>query len=131
MNSPRTSLERVQLCQQQLAHAWMVRTFVKHSDEAEEFPELTELPRMVFDVCRALEHLTDQPDEYLRILRKKLRKLRAAVEQFAHDAPLASTHTNFEQAIVSIRAATVALEELARVESVPPPPTEAPQSPSA
>lgn len=113
MNSELSPADKVQCCQQQLAHAWMVRTFVKHSDEAEEFPELTELPRMVFDVCRAVEHLVDQPEEYLRILRKKLRKLRAAAEQFAHDAPIASTHTNFQQAVVSMLAVCAALERLA------------------
>jgi hypothetical protein len=82
----------------------MVRTFVKHSDEAEEFPELLQLARTVFDLCRAVEHLVDRPDEYLRILRKKLTRLKRAVEQFAHDAPLASAHTNFQQAVISIDA---------------------------
>ena len=32
-------------CQQLLAHAWMVRTFVKHSPEVEEFPELMGIVR--------------------------------------------------------------------------------------
>jgi hypothetical protein len=111
--------ETVEQCQRQLAHAWMVRTFVKHSEEAEEFAELIELPRMVFDVCRALEHLANEPAEYLRTLRKKLRKLRAAAEQFARDVPQISTHTNFQQAVVSILAVCDALDRLARDDSAP------------
>ncbi len=94
----------------------MVRTFVKHSDEAEEYPELTELPRTVFDVCRALEPFVERPDEYLRVLRKKLNKLRTAAEQFARDVPHISTHTNFEQAVVSILAVCDTLERLARMD---------------
>lgn len=106
--------ERVQRCQKLLAHAWMVRTFIKHSDEVEDFPELMEMARAVFDLCRALENKVDEPQEYLRILRKKLSKFRTAVQQFAHDAPLASTHMNFQQAVISIAAVH---EELARLAS--------------
>ncbi|MFM7162307.1 MAG: hypothetical protein ACKO3P_18285, partial [Planctomycetaceae bacterium] len=53
--------EGVARCQAILAHAWMVRTFVKHSPEAEEFPELLELPRAVFDLSRALETRVADP----------------------------------------------------------------------
>ena len=42
-------------CQIILAHAWMVRTFVKHSEVVEDFPELMHIVRTVFDTCRALE----------------------------------------------------------------------------
>ena len=41
-------------CQNQLAHAWVVRAFVRHSDEAEDFPELTEIGRAVLVVQPAL-----------------------------------------------------------------------------
>lgn len=105
--------DRVQRCQRILAHAWMVRTFVKHSDEVEDFPELMHLPRTVFDLCRAVEHLVDRPEEYLRILRKKLPRLRKAIEQFSHDAPLASAHTNFQQAVISIETSYEDLAALA------------------
>ena len=44
--------------------------------------------------------------EYFKMLDKKLPELRRAVEKFAVDSPLASTHTNFAQAVISIRAST-------------------------
>ena len=107
-----TPSQIVDQCQQAMAHAWMVRTFVKHSDEAEQFPELMQLVRTVFDTSRALETRVGDPPAYLRMLQKKLGKLRRAGEQFAQDAPQASTHTNFVQAVVSMRAAVETLERL-------------------
>ena len=38
-----------------LAHAWMVRTFLKHADEIQEDEEFLEVPRTIFDVCRSVE----------------------------------------------------------------------------
>ena len=35
-----TPAEAVVRCEQLMSHAWMVRTFVKHSSEVEDFPEL-------------------------------------------------------------------------------------------
>src|SRR5436190_22957366 len=87
-----------------MAHAWMVRTFVKHSTEVEEFPELMQIVRTVFDTARALETRIDDPAGYLHMLHKKVGKLRKAAETFRHDAPLASDHTNFKQAVISIDA---------------------------
>lgn len=107
-----TQHEIVARCQQVMAHAWMVRTFVKHSDEVEEFPELMGLVRTVFDTSRALETKRNDPPAYLHMLRKKIGKLRKAAEQFRGDAPLASSHTNFQQAVVSMDAAVEQLQEL-------------------
>ena len=90
----------------------MVRTFVKHSEEVEEFPELMGIVRAVFDTSRALETRADDPPAYLKMLRKKIGKLRQAAEQFRRDAPLASTHTNFQQAVVSMDACIEELESL-------------------
>lgn len=95
-----------------MAHAWMVRTFVKHSPEAEDFPEIMEIARIVFDVSRALEAHVADPVTYLNTLRKKIAKLRTAAERFRHDAPLASSHTNFQQAVVSIDACVADLAEV-------------------
>jgi hypothetical protein len=107
------SLEQaVARCQTIMAHAWMVRTFVKHSPEVEEFPELMEIVRNVFDLSRALETRVGDPAGYLQMLKKKIGKLRKAGEKFRHDAPLASTHTNFQQAVVSMDACVAALEEI-------------------
>ncbi|MCH9654990.1 MAG: amidohydrolase [Planctomycetes bacterium] len=107
-----TKQEVVDRSQVILAHAWMVRTFVKHSDEGEDFPELMHIARAIFDTSRALETRVDDHDAYLKMLRKKISKLRKATDQFALDAPEASLHTNFQQAVISIKACTKELEEL-------------------
>lgn len=109
---PYTKQEAVDRSQIILSHAWMVRTFIKHSDESEDFPELMHIARAVFDASRALETRVDDPDAYLKMLRKKISKLRKATDQFALDAPEASSHTNFEQAVISIKACTKELEAL-------------------
>ncbi len=101
-----TPAELVARSQIILAHAWMVRTFVKHSTEVEDFPELMGIVRAVFDLSRAVEPRVDDPVEYFKMLDKKLPELKRAVEKFALDAPHASTHTNFAQAVISIRAST-------------------------
>ena len=96
--------ELVAQSQNVFAHAWMVRTFVKHSDEVEDFPELMGIARTVFDSAMALESRLDDPEAYFRMLEKKLGKLRAAADQFRQDAPIASAHTNFQQAVISMDA---------------------------
>lgn len=114
------SLEQiVERCQQVMAHAWMVRTFIKHSEEAEDFPELMDIVRAVFDTSRALETRTHDPHAYLQMLRKKIGKLRTAAAQFRHNAAEASSHTNFQQAVVSMDACVAELEHL--LETAPPP----------
>ena len=45
----------VERTQKLMSHAWMIRTFVKHSDEVEDFPQLNEMARTIFDVFRAVE----------------------------------------------------------------------------
>lgn len=108
-------------CQAVMSHAWMVRTFVKHSPEVEDFPELMEVVRTVFDMSRALETRIDDPAGYFNMLRKKIGKLRKTAEKFGHDAPLASGHTNFKQAVESLTACVTDLEEiLAAVTSIAP-----------
>ena len=109
---PATPSELVARCQIVLAHAWMVRTFVKHSDEVEAFPELMGIVRGVFDLSRAVEPRVGDPVEYFKMLDKKMSDLRKAAEQFAIDAPHASTHTTFAQAVISIRASVEELEGL-------------------
>jgi len=110
--SETTAFDVVDRCQKVMAHAWMVRTFVKHSEEVEDFPELMGIVRAVFDTSRALETRVDDPPAYLKMLSKKIGKLEKAVEQFAQDAPEASTHTNFQQAVVSVQFCCVQLREL-------------------
>jgi glutaredoxin 2 len=93
----------VERAQRLMAHAWMVRTFVKHSTEAEDFPEIMNIVRHVFDISRALETRVSDPTGYFKMLGKKFGKLKAATAQFAIDAPEVSTHTNFAQAVISMQ----------------------------
>jgi len=102
----------VERCNSVMAHAWMVRTFVKHSEEAEDFPELMQVARAVFDTSRALEVHASDPDRYLKMLAKKIGRLRRAAEAFRVEAPRASAHTNFQQAVASMDYCVEELEEL-------------------
>jgi hypothetical protein len=104
--------ELVDQSQKVFAHAWMVRTFVKHSEEAEDFPELMGIARAVFDSAMALESRLGEPAAYFRMLEKKLGKIRKAADQFRADAPMASAHTNFQQAVISIDACVEEWERL-------------------
>lgn len=99
-------------CDEILAHAWMVRTFIKHGEEIDDYPELMEIVRSVFDISRALETRQADPVGYLRMLNKKVGKLRKAAEQFAVDALKASTHTNFQQAVKSMSVCVRELQAL-------------------
>jgi len=70
-----TAAQAVERCQVIFAHAWMVRTFVKHSETVEEFPELMQIVRTVFDTSRALEPKVHDPEDYLTTLRKKIARM--------------------------------------------------------
>ena len=63
-------------------------------------------------VARALETRVDDPPGYLRMLGKKLARFRLAVEQFATDAPKASSHTNFAMAVISIQGCVKELDAI-------------------
>jgi hypothetical protein len=102
----------VERCQKTMAHAWMIRTFVKHSDEVEDYPDLNEMARTIFDIFRALETQVEDPAGYFKVVRKKLSKLRAAAVQFEKDAWHASTHTNFQQAAIAAKFLGDQLAEL-------------------
>jgi hypothetical protein len=91
----------------QLAHVWMVRAFLKHSDEAAEDDELAEVHRDLYDYMLALGGPLKENNagEYLKLARKKLSKLRRAAEQFQRIQPVVSQHTNFQMAVASLNAA--------------------------
>ena len=118
-----TPEEAVNRCQIIFAHAWMVRTFVKHSEVIEDFPELMQIVRAVFDTSRALEPKVSEPAAYLTMLRKKIGKLKAAAVQFGVDAPLASDHTNFRQAVISMNGCVDELEAILELFPRPPVPS--------
>lgn len=100
----------VKIFQQKMAHAWMVRTFIKHCDEVEDYPELMGIVRAVFDMSRAIETKADEPAGFFKFARKKLGKLKKAGLQFEKDAWAASTHTNFQQAVISVQHAAEEME---------------------
>lgn len=99
--------ERVRLIDEQLSHVWMVRTFLKHSEEAEEDDELNEVFRGLYDYMLALgAPLTDGDfEKYLKIAKKKIKKLKATTELFEEIQPEISSHTNFKMARQSLRLA--------------------------
>lgn len=104
--------ELVATFQKTMAHAWMVRTFIKHCDEVEDYPELMVIVRAVFDMSRAIESKADDPAVYFKFARKKIGKLKKAAAEFREHAWSASTHTNFQQAVMSVEYATEQMEHL-------------------
>jgi hypothetical protein len=97
-----------------LAHAWMVRTFLKHAEEIQQDEELLEVPRMIFDYIRALELSFQRQDakEYLHRARGKLPKLKRVAELFAQEHRRVSDHTNFEMAAASLSGCVREIEEI-------------------
>ncbi len=110
-NSP---ADLMRLIDTQLAHVWMVRAFLKHSDEAAEDDELAEVHRELYDYMLALGGPLKEgnADEYLKLVRKKFAKLRRATESFIRIQPEVSQHTNFIMAAASLAAA---VEEVGRL----------------
>ncbi|HUE73260.1 MAG TPA: amidohydrolase [Pirellulaceae bacterium] len=98
----------------QLSHVWMVRAFLKHSEEAAEDDELAEVHRELYDFMLALGGPFKEGDaeEYLRLARKKFSKLKKATELFVEIQPEVSQHTNFFMAAASLRAAVGEVERL-------------------
>ena len=106
-----TAMQRIET---QLAHVWMVRAFLKHSDEAADDEELADVHRTLYDYQLAVGGpLRDQnAGEYLKLAGKKYAKLRAAAATFAEIQPEVSSHTNFQMAAASL---TAAVEEIGRI----------------
>jgi cob(I)alamin adenosyltransferase len=109
-----TPADRMQAIDAQLAHVWMVRAFLKHSDEAQEDDELAEVHRDLYDYMLALGGPLKEgnADEYLKLARKKLGKLKKATEHFAQIQPEISAHTNFQMAVASLQQAVAEVERL-------------------
>jgi hypothetical protein len=109
--SPEQAVERLDVI---LAHAWMVRTFLKHAEEIQEDEELLDVPRTIFDYCRAVEpaHQRGDAKEYLHRIRGKLSKLRRAAEFFAANYKRASDHTNYQMASASLMGCVRQIEEV-------------------
>lgn len=102
-----TAKERVQKIDDLLSHIWMVRTFLKHSEEAEEDDELCDVHRDLYDYMLALGAPLKAGDDakYLKVAKKKLKRLKAANTLFTEIQPEISSHTNFQMAAQSLRLA--------------------------
>ena len=102
--SPSELMQRVDAL---LTHVWMVRTFIKHSAEAEEDDDLRDVQRTLYDYLLALGTAWQNQDAeaYLKQARKKLNKLRSATVLFAEIQPEVSTHMNFQMAVRSLQCA--------------------------
>jgi cob(I)alamin adenosyltransferase len=98
----------------QLAHVWMVRAFIKHSDEAAEDEELAEVHRELYDYMLALGGPLKEgnTEEYLKLASKKFSKLKKATELFERIQPEVSQHTNFFMAAASLTAAVGEVQRL-------------------
>lgn len=109
-----TPEQRVGRIDHLLSHVWMVRTFIKHSDEAAEDEELTEVYRDLYDYLLAVGPAFAERDwdGYLKIARKKLRRLRSATDRFLEIQPAVSEHTNFRMAARSLQVAVEEIESL-------------------
>jgi hypothetical protein len=109
--TPEQAVERLNVI---LAHAWMIRTFLKHAEEIQENEEMLEVPRTIFDYCRAVEpaHQRGDAKEYLHRIRGKLSKLRRVAEYFAANHRTVSDHTNFQMAALSLSGCVAQIEEV-------------------
>ncbi|VTR96718.1 hypothetical protein [Tuwongella immobilis] len=131
---PLSAAEAVERCNLVLAHAWMIRTFLKHADDVQEVPEMLEVPRLLFDTIRAVEPARERGDyaEYLRRLRGKLSKIRKVSEMFSREFRNYSVHTNFEMAALSLQGVVKHLEAIfAHPIEYPPAPTDPPPTDTA
>lgn len=97
-----------------LAHAWMVRTFLKHADEIRADEGMLDVPRTLYDSIRAVEPARERGDHaaYLRRLKGKLPKLRRAADHFNAHFKEFSPHTNFEMAAASLIGVVRHMEEI-------------------
>ena len=109
-----TPAEAVEQINVVLAHAWMVRNFLKHADEVQDDEPMLDVHRMIFDFIRAAEPSYQRKDarEYLHRIRGKLPKLRRVAESFAGAWQRVSTHTNFEMAARSLTGCVRHIEEI-------------------
>ena len=102
-----TDEEKMKRIDEMCTHVWMVRTFLKHSEEAEEDEELCEVHRDLYDFMLALGPAIEANDsaQYMKLAKKKLKRLRRAQLLFAEIQPEISEHMNFRMANHSLQLA--------------------------
>lgn len=106
--------ERMRRIDTLLSHVWMVRTFLKHSDEVKDDEELAEVHRELYDYMLALGAAAQAGDSaaYLPIAAKKYAKLKRASDLYVEIQPDVSTHMNFQMAASSLKAAVTEIGQL-------------------
>ena len=117
--SPDEAMQRLNTV---LAHAWMVRAFLKHAEEIQEDEQMLDVHRVIFDYIRTLEPSFERRDakEYLHRARGKLPKLKRVAEFFAREYRRISDHTNFAMAAASLTGCVREIEDiLSQVETGP------------
>jgi hypothetical protein len=104
--------QRAEVIDAQIAHVWMVRTFLKHCDEVTDDEELAEVHRELYDYMLALGPARDAGDwqQYVKLARKKFTRFKKACDLFSQIQPDVSGHMNFKMAEKSLRLAVAALE---------------------
>jgi hypothetical protein len=109
--TPEEAVARIQTV---LAHAWMVRTFLKHAEEIQEDEEMLDVPRTLFDSIRAVEPSYERRDwaDYLRRLKGKLPKIKRVAEFFNQEYRRVTDHTNYQMAALSLLGCVRELEEI-------------------
>ncbi len=98
----------------EIAHVWMVRTFLKHSDEVKDDEELASVHRDLYDFMLALGPSLDAGDaaSYLKLARKKLSLLQSACNLFVDIQPEVSGHMNFRMAAQSLKLSVDRIAQL-------------------
>ncbi len=106
--------DKIARIEQLVSHIWMVRTFLKHCEEAEEDDELRDVYRLLYDYMMALggSVAAAGPEAYLKMARKKLKKLKEGTELFVEIQPEISSHTNFQMAVQSLVTAVAEIRRL-------------------
>ncbi len=109
-----TDVQRMARIDQLMSHVWMVRTFLKHCDEVEDDEELQSVVRDLYDVLLAVGPASSSGDvrEYLKMAKKKRKRLMRATELFVDIQPEVSGHTSF---VMAARSLSVAAEEIGRL----------------
>ena len=97
--------QQMRVIDDELAHIWMVRAFLKHCEEAVDDEELASVHRDLYDYMLALGPALDADNSaaYLKLAHKKFGKLSKACELFQVIQPEVSSHTNFVMAASSLK----------------------------
>ena len=96
---------RVRAIDTEVAHIWMIRTFLKHADESEDDEDLRAIVRDLYDFILAVGPAdeAEDPAVYLKMAKKKLSRLKRATALYEEIQPEVSGHTNFVMAARSLR----------------------------